>query len=145
MNMENLTDIQLLALSKVVTAAVARRVNTTSTLPELASATVDFSVEIQGTIARGANEVRKGTNRALSRGAVIALLAKSGCVREANAAAVVNLWKEIGTLDKEGFERWTQAQEAPILLAMQRASDLFDLTIIDKLPKIPCKGKVKFA
>ena len=144
MNMENLTDLQLLALSKVVTAAVARRVNTTSTLPELASATVDFSVEIQGALTRGKNETRKGTNRALSRGAVIALLAKSGCVREANAAAVVNLWKEIGTLDKPGFERWQEAQEAPVQLAMQRASDLFDLTIIDNLPKIPCKGKVKF-
>ena len=145
MNMENLTDLELLALSKVVSAAISRRVNTSVTLPEESSATVDFSVHVSGTIARGANEVRKGTNRALSRGAVIALLAKSGCVREANAAAVVNLWKEIGTLDKPGFERWQEAQEPTVQLAMQRASDLFDLTIIDKLPKIPCKGKVKFS
>ena len=145
MNMENLTDLQLLALSKVVTAAVARRVNTVGTLPESTTATVDFSVEIQGAITRGKNETRKGTNRALSRGAVIALLAKSGCVREANAAAVVNLWKEIGTLDKPGFERWQEAQEAPILLAMQRATELFEAEIVEKLPKIPCKGKVKFA
>ena len=145
MNMENLTDLQLLALSKVVTAAISRRVNTVGTLAESTTATVEFQVDVSGTISRGKSETRKGTNRALSRGAVIALLAKSGVVREANAAAVVNLWKEIGTLDKKGFERWQMAQEFPILLAMQRAEELFDSEIVEKLPKIPCKGKVRFS
>ena len=145
MNMENLTDLELLALSKVVSAAISRRVNTSVTLPEESSATVEFQVDVSGTISRGKSETRKGTNRALSRGAVIALLAKSGVVREANAKNIVNLWKEIGTLDKPGFERWQEAQEAPILLAMQRATELFEAEIVEKLPKIPCKGKVKFA
>ena len=145
-NMKNISDLcqlEMLALSKALDASRVREVNSLDTLPEGESIEVDFTVRIAGTLSRGKGSERKATNRARTAGAMCALLAASGAVRTHSAGRIVRLWREIGTLDKEGFDRFIASLDDEARRAYDLSMRLFDDVIVAKLPTIPAKGAVK--
>lgn len=142
-NISDLTPLERLALSKALSPTEAREANDLEVLPEGREVAVDFIVRVQGVLCRGLGSERKATNRARTAGAMCALLAASGAVRPHSAERIVRLWREIGSLDKAGFDRFIASLDDDARRAYNLSMTLFDDVIVAKLPTIPSKGMVK--
>jgi hypothetical protein len=142
-NISDLTPLERLALSKALSPTEAREANDLDVLPEGEEKEVSFVVRVEGTLSRGLGSERKATNRARTAGAMCALLAASGAVRPHSAERIIRLWREIGSLDKAGFDRFIASLDDESVRAYNLSMKLFDDVIVAKLPTIPAKGMVK--
>ena len=139
--MENLDPIQLLALAKCVEL---RDANDEVALPPKTSATVDFTVRVQGELSRGDTSTRSATNRARTAQAMVMLLVTSGVTRQHSPAQLIESWAAFGSLDKAGMAKRVASLSTEQRDLFDECLALFETEIVAALPRIPSKGYVKF-
>jgi hypothetical protein len=138
---QTLTDLELLALAKAVEL---KHSNCETALPPGGSAQVDFTARFRGVIERGDRSNRAGTNRARTAQAMIMLLVYSGVTREHSPAKLIEAWKSFGTLDKKGMAQRIASLDQNDRDLFEECMSLFQTEIVEKVPRIPTKGYVKF-
>jgi hypothetical protein len=139
--MKSLDPIQLLALAKAVEL---RDANDEVALPPKTSATVDFTVRIQGELSRGDSSDRAGVNHARTPGAMVMLLVLSGVTRQHSPAQLIETWAAFGSLDKKGMAARVASLTIEQRDLYNECMELFKTKIVAALPRIPAKGYVKF-
>lgn len=139
--MKNLSTIQLLALAKCVEL---RDANDEAALPPKTTATVDFTVRVQGELSRGPSSDRSGTNRARTAQAMVMLLVTSGVTRQHSPAQLIESWAAFGSLDKAGMAKRVATLPTEQRDLFDECLALFETEIVAALPRIPAKGYVKF-
>ena len=138
---QTLTNLELLALAKLVKLA---DVNDETALPPGASASVNFTVDVEGRIERGPSSTRAGTNRARSVPTICLLLHELGCTREYAPVHIIELWNRLAGLTKKSMEDHVAALTKDERANYAAMLALFDTEIVANLPRIPAKGGVKF-
>ncbi len=138
---QTLTDLEMIALSKLIKLS---DVNDESVLPPSSAASVNFTVNVEGSVERGPSSNRAGTNRARSVPTICLLLHELGCTREYAPSHIVDLWNRLSGLSKQAVEVHVSALTADEQANYRAMLSLFDSEIVDNIPRIPTKGYVKF-
>lgn len=141
---KTLTDLNPVELMALCKAVDLRSVNCEEALPQASAAHVDFSVRIQGELARGEATDRAGTNRARTAEAMVMLLVMSGVVRKHSPSKIVEAWRDLGSLDKKAMKERVANLSAEDKALHDECLELFETEIVANLPRIPTKGYLKF-
>lgn len=136
-----LNPVELMALCKTVNLS---GVNCEDSLPPASSAYVDFTVRIQGELARGEAKDRAGTNRARTAEAMVMLLVMSGVTRTHSPSKIIQAWRDLGSLDKAAMAERVKGLEPKDRALHDECLELFESEIVANLPRIPTKGYLKF-
>lgn len=138
---EDLSAVEAMALAQCVKIADC---NDVSALPSGDTVEVDFTVRVKGTVSRGAGSHRRATNRARTSNSMIMLLVSSGVTRNHSPSKIMDVWRNIGSLDKAAFQMRFESLSADEKRLFSECQELFETEIVDSLPTIPSKGGVKF-
>lgn len=136
-----LSPIEKLALAKALSFA---SVNDVEILPHNTEKNVDFNLRITGSVRRGDFPTpRRGTNRALTVEAMVMLLLFSGVTRQYSPEKIIQMWGELGSLNKAAMKSRIEAMSQEERNTFDSILELFNSRIVDALPKITAKGTVK--
>jgi hypothetical protein len=138
---QTLTNLEMIALAKLIKLS---DVNDESVLPPSSAASVNFTVNVEGSVERGPSSSRAGTNRARSVPTICLLLHELGCTREYAPRHIIDLWNRLSGLSKQAVEAHVSALTADEQTNYRAMLSLFDSEIVDNIPRIPTKGYVKF-
>lgn len=139
--LNTLTDLEILALAKCVEL---RDANCETALPPVSTATVDFTVRVQGELTRGDRSTRAATNRARTAQAMVMLLVTSGVTRNHAPSKLIEAWAAFGSLDKNAMANRVASLSTDDAALYEECMALFNTEIVAALPRIPSKGYVKF-
>lgn len=136
-----LSPIEKIALAKALSFA---SVNDVEILPHNTEENVDFNLHITGSVRRGDFPTpRRATNRALTVEAMVMLLLFSGVTRQYSPEKIIQMWGELGSLNKAAMKSRIEAMSQEERNTFDSILELFNSRIVDALPKIAAKGTVK--